>query len=214
MTKHSRIRQCILRTAAIAAVVSAFCIGATGCGGGGGGGGGGGTSSISGTVVDLDTQNPVQNALVEVSGSSDTTSASGAFQVTGLLNGPQTLTASANNQGFLPASAQVDVQGATALPAPIQLPRASTGPPPPPGTITGTVSGTVPPLGVTVEAINKATSVPMDSVTLLAPGAYGLLVPGAATYTVRASGTGVLLEQDVALPNLGDTASGVNFAIP
>lgn len=202
--------------AAIAAGLLGACIGLIGCGGGGGGSGGPG--SVSGTVVDLDTQAAINGALVIVSGRSDTTNSSGDFEITGLQNGPQTLTASADSQGYLPTSAQVDVQGATALLAPIQLAKQSTGPPPPPTTISGTVSlsGSLPLGGtITVEAVNQATGPPpVDSATLTAPGSYGLLAPGAATYTVTASATGFQSDsQTVALPNLGDTVSGVNFTL-
>jgi hypothetical protein len=49
---------------------------------------------------------------------------------------------------------------------------------------------------------------------LTAPGAYGLLAPGGATYTVTASATDFQAQsQTVDLPNLGDTASGINFTL-
>ncbi|MGD8239974.1 MAG: carboxypeptidase regulatory-like domain-containing protein [Armatimonadota bacterium] len=193
------------------------CIGLVGCGGGGGGGPTG-PGSVTGTVVDLDTQAAINGALVTISGQDDTTNASGDFQITGLQNGPQTLAASAASQGYLPTNVQVDVQGATALPAPIQLAKGGGGPPPPPATISGTVSlnGSLPPGGtITIEAENQATGPPpVDSVTLTAPGSYGLLAPGAATYTVTASATGFQPDsQVVVLPNLGDTASGINFTL-
>lgn len=174
--------------------------------------------SVNGTVIDLETQNPIVGALVTISGRADVTDSSGDFLVTGLNNGPQTLTASAESQGYLPTSVEVDVQGATALLAPIQLVPLSPGPPPPPGTITGTVTlnGSLPPGGtITVEAVNQAAGPPpVGSATLTAPGAYGLLVPGGAIYTVTASATGFQPDsQTVALPNLGDTASGVDFTL-
>lgn len=174
--------------------------------------------SVNGTVIDLETQNPIVGALVTISGRAGVTDSSGDFLVTGLNNGPQTLTASAESQGYLPTSVEVEVQGATALLAPIQLVPLSPGPPPPPGTITGTVTlnGSLPPGGsITVEAVNQATGPPpVYSATLTAPGRYGLLVPGGATYTVTASATGFQPDsQTVALPNLGDTASGVDFTL-
>ncbi|MFQ5808661.1 MAG: carboxypeptidase regulatory-like domain-containing protein [Armatimonadota bacterium] len=217
MRKHPGWRHHASAIMAIVLGLLGVCIALVGCGGGGGGGSSG-PGSVTGSVVDLDTQAPINGALVTISGQNDTTGPSGEFEVTGLQNGPQTLAAEAASQGYLPTNVQVDVQGATALPAPIQLAKGSTGPPPPPTTISGTVSlnGSLAPGGtITVEAENQATGPPpVDSVTLTAPGSYGLLAPGAATYTVTASATGFQPDsQVVALPNLGDTVSGVNFTL-
>ncbi|MFQ6132916.1 MAG: carboxypeptidase regulatory-like domain-containing protein [Armatimonadota bacterium] len=186
---------------------------------GGCGGGGNGPAppqgSLSGTVVDLDTQAPLAQADVSASGRSDTTPADGSFLLDNLADGDHTLTVS--RVGYQTRQLQVTVSGDTVLPAPISLAQTGGGPPGPPATISGTVTlnGT---LGVgdqiTVTAVDQSDASNNDSDTLSAPGPYGLLVPGAATYDVTASAPGFQSQvQVVNLPNLGDTAQNVDFTL-
>jgi len=199
----------ILTTAALAFGLLA------GCGGGGGGGVSPGGGSVSGMVVDLDTQAALDQAKVTVGSRSDTTGADGLFEIKNLRNGDYTL--AAEHTGYQTRQQQVTVSGATTLPAPISLAKTGGGPPGPPATISGTVAlNGVLGLGdhITVTAVDQSDPNNTDTDTLDAPGPYGLLVPGAATYDVTASAPGFQQQtQVVPLPNLGDTAQNVNFTL-
>jgi hypothetical protein len=165
--------------------------------------------NVSGTVVDLDTQVGVEGAVVAIGGMQDATDADGRYAIANLVLGASTI--AITKSGYTPLSAPVDVTENTTFDAVL----VSTQPPPgPPAVISGTVSLSGASAAVTVEAIDQVTQVTEDTVTLAGPGGYGLNVPGAATYTVRASAPGYQMEtQTVALPHLGDTASDVDFAL-
>jgi hypothetical protein len=79
-----------------------------GCGGGGGGGGsstgpgGGNTATVSGTLVDKTTGQPLPGVVVTVGSSNLTATSSntGAFSIPGVSTGAQTLTFSSNGSSI------------------------------------------------------------------------------------------------------------------
>ncbi len=192
------------------AALTLVALAAVGCGGGDGGGLPPARGSLSGTVVDRDTQLPLANADVSTTGDDDITDGQGEFELTGLSTGAHTVTISL--AGYFTANLQVDVQGATALPTPVQL--VPTQAPGPPTTISGTVSLSGASAQITVTAVDQSDPTNTDTEILPGPGGYGLRVPGAAVYDVTATAPGYDPQtQVVALPNLGDTVTDVDFTL-
>ena len=109
------------------AVLVGICAGLAlaGCGGGGGG------AVITGTVIDVATQQGVPGAAVTIDGATYTTDANGEFRVSGLAAGTVTITVSASGyDGIGPIT--VTVSADTTTFDPVYLTPTASGPPPPP----------------------------------------------------------------------------------
>ena len=165
--------------------------------------------TISGSVTDSSTSQPVSGAAVSYSGGSATTNAQGQYSLTGVLEGTYTVTASAS--GYSGSSQTITIGPGESAAQNFSLA-------PQPGSITGTVTDSV-----TRQALSGATvAYAGGSGITNASGQYSLANVAEGSYSVTASagnyasvgqvvavGAGATVTQNFALaPNPG-TITGV-----
>jgi len=158
------------------------------------------TGTISGTVTDADTTDPIEGATVTAEGYSTTTAADGTYTLADLPVGSYTVTASAT--GYVDESKTADVLENQTTVVDFALS------PEPTGTISGTVTDadtTDPIEGATVTADGYSTAT-------TANGTYTLADLPVGSYTVTASATGYV-EQSKTAEVLENQTTVVNFAL-
>jgi len=168
--------------------------------------------SVSGTVQDGETGNGIVGALVAIADKSATTGASGAFTISDVPVGSQTVRASAT--GYISVEFGASIESPP-TPLNIVLYRSGVDPPGSPYNLTGavTLSDTPDASGVAVVAIEKSSGTTQDSATTNQTGVYKLFVPP-SEYTVRASHAGYQSEErTVTIPPGGQAVSGVDFTL-
>jgi hypothetical protein len=121
------------RAALIAAIAVAFLmtLALAGCGGGGGGGGQTSTTgTVIGTVLDTSTNNPVDGASVSIGTYTVHTGADGAFTLSDVTPGSETLSIAAT--GYDNYSRSLTVVAGTNNLGNVRIDQTGGGPPPPP----------------------------------------------------------------------------------
>jgi len=163
------------------------------------------TGTIAGTVLDS-SSNPISGATVSTSpgGYSATTNASGQYTISSVPVGTYSVTAS--KSGYTPQTVTgVVVQQNQTTTVNFSLP---------PGPTTGTIAGTVkdnsnnPLSGATVQTTSGGYST-----TTAGDGTYTLANVAPATYTVQASKTGYLTQQQINVVVTAGQTTTVNFAL-
>jgi hypothetical protein len=168
--------------------------------------------TVSGTVVDAFSNNPVAGATVELGAESpQVTNAAGAFSFPNVLVGTQTISVTATT--YDPYEQDINV-----LPgmAPLRLALTPSAPEPPPGpyNLQGTVTLIGPPdsSGATVTAVNTTTSATAGQVVTPASGEYTMFLPP-GEYRITASYGARSVSRTETIPGGGRILTGINFLL-
>jgi len=168
--------------------------------------------TLAGRVFDIETQEPVEGAIIGTDESTDTTvsSADGTFELPGVLVGDRIINAS--RPGYDPLFLTIVVLAENA-PLELGMAPASDDPPVPVFTIGGTITvqSTTDASGVSVVLVNSGGDV-VGRLTTESNGRYGFFVP-AGTYTVRATLPGFGAQEATVSILPGESRDGVDFTL-
>lgn len=167
---------------------------------------------VSGRVVDVTTQAPIAGAQITIGEQEPVLSAAnGAFSVANVLVGEESLVVKADGYDDYRETITV-LPGMT--PLLVQMNTAAPDPPPPPYTITGTVTlvGAEDNSGAQVEAFDVYNAVVAARTTTNAGGQYWLFVP-ASRYTITVSYGSRQISRTIDLPGGGQKLDGIDFTL-
>lgn len=182
----------------IIAIIATAAIILAGCGGGGGGGG----ATLTGTVIDGATDNPLSGVRVALGGANTTTGANGTFTLTGISTGSGVLTAQLTGYEISSVSVTITSGSNTLSESVMMAPTSGSPPDVTPRTLQGTITLTDESnaSGVTVTLLSGTTT--YDQKTTSGDGKYYFWAP-AGTYKLRAAKSGfVTKEQQVTISDL------------
>ena len=155
------------------------------------------TWAVSGTITDS-TAAGISGVTVSYAGGSTTTSATGAWSVSGLANGSYTFTPSKTSYTFTPANRAVSVSGANVTGQNFTGATAAA---------TYSISGSAGSAGATVSYSGPSSS----AVAADASGNYSISNLTAGTYTLTPSKSGFTFSPTTLSVTVGPSATGKNF---